>query len=227
MRKVLNIAHRGFRKSFPDNTLEAFDAAIQLKVDGIECDVQETADHQFVIFHDDEIEGNSINEMTLTEIREVRLAEHFRIPTLAETLDLCRHKTRLDIELKLVYSLQDCLQIVRARTPAEELMITSFYGALISGLADLAPEIQRGILTNFPVEDPVRLVESTGAQMMLPRFSFATDELVTRLHAHNHAIIVWDCNQPDDLHTALSWGVDGIITDAPDLLNREIQSRNE
>jgi glycerophosphoryl diester phosphodiesterase len=55
MKRILNIAHRGFTKQFPDNTLEAFEAAIGIPVDGIECDVHETADNRFIIFHDREI----------------------------------------------------------------------------------------------------------------------------------------------------------------------------
>ena len=64
MNKTLNIAHRGFTKEFPDNTMEAFYAAIKLGIDGIECDVHETADHHFVIFHDDKLEGRTITEFS-------------------------------------------------------------------------------------------------------------------------------------------------------------------
>ena len=60
MKHVLNIAHRGFTRDFPDNTLESFKAAIGIPVDAIECDVRETADGHFVIFHDAELSGQDI-----------------------------------------------------------------------------------------------------------------------------------------------------------------------
>jgi len=222
MPKILNIAHRGFTRSFPDNTLEAFNAAIKLGVDGIECDVHETADNRFVIYHDNDIEGKGISELKLAEIRKVRLAEKYRIPTLEETLETCRERLLLNIELKLVYSLDRFLSTVRAVVKPEEVIFSSFYGTLINELADLAPEIRRGILTGFPIADPLKLVSMVRAQVMLPRFGFATTALVDKMHSHNLSLIVWDCNTQDNIRTALAWEVDGIISDNPDIVMQEM-----
>src|SRR4030042_5482082 len=103
MSNILNIAHRGFHKAFPDNTLEAFEAAIGLGVDGIGLDIHETADHEFIVFHDAKLSGKDIKYFSLAEIRSVRLNDKFQIPALGQVLDLCRKKTRLMIELKKVW----------------------------------------------------------------------------------------------------------------------------
>lgn len=221
MYKTLNIAHRGFTKEFPDNTLEAFFAAIKLGIDGIECDVHETADHHFVIFHDDKLAGKTIMEFSLPEIRKVKIAGHYQIPTLEETLDMCHNHIRVMLELKLVQSLDLFLEIVNAGMKPAELFITSFYPNLVNTLADFAPQIQRGMLTGYAIEDPLTIMESTRARIMLPRFPYANIELINTLHAHNYAVMVWDCNRQTDLHTALSWGVEGIITDSPDILKQK------
>jgi glycerophosphoryl diester phosphodiesterase len=221
MHNILNIAHRGFTKEFPDNTLESFYAAIKLRLDGIECDVHETADHHFVIFHDNELAGKTISEIPLQEIRNVKIAENYHIPTLEETLDLCHNHIRVMLELKLVHSLDLFLEIVNARIKPTELFITSFYPNLVNNLADFAPQIQRGILTGSAVEDPLKIMWLTRAKIMLPRFPYANAELVNILHAHHFSIIVWDCNSTPDLRTALKWRVDGIITDSPDILAME------
>jgi glycerophosphoryl diester phosphodiesterase len=223
MLKTLNIAHRGFTKEFPDNTLEAFFAAIKLGIDGIECDVHETADHHFVIFHDTELAGNTISELSLREIRKAKITEHYQIPTLDETLDLCHNRIKVILELKQVQSLDIFLQIVNARMKPDELYITSFNPNLVYKLADFAPQIQRGILIDFTVKDPLQLMETTRSRIMLPRFSLATAELVNTLHAHNYYVIVWDCNSVQDLHTAMELGIEGIITDSPDLLSQELR----
>ncbi|MDP2920434.1 MAG: glycerophosphodiester phosphodiesterase [Dehalococcoidia bacterium] len=223
MPKLLNIAHRGFTKSFPDNTLEAFEAAIKLGVDGIECDLHETADNHFIVFHDNDIEGKSIAEMKLTDVRQVRLKGQYRIPTLEETLELCHGKIMANLEIKLVYSLDKFLEILRANARPEELLLSSFYGAVITEFADLAPEIRRGILTGFTVKDPLKLMSLTKAQVMLPRFGFTTMALIDKLQHRNLSIIVWDCNTPEDIGKALAWKVDGIITDNPDFLARELE----
>jgi glycerophosphoryl diester phosphodiesterase len=222
MYKTLNIAHRGFTKEFPDNTLESFYAAIKLGIDGIECDVHETADHHFVIFHDSELVGKTISKLSLQEIHKVKIAEHYHIPTLEETLDLCHNHIRVMLELKLVYSLDLFLEVVNARMKPTELFITSFYPNLVNELADFAPQIQRGILTGSEVKDPLKIMDLTRAKIMLTRFPHANAELVTTLHTHHFSIIVWDCNNRQDLGTALEWGVDGIITDSPDILELEL-----
>jgi glycerophosphoryl diester phosphodiesterase len=226
MSKPLNIAHRGFTKSFPDNTLEAFEAAIKLGADGIECDIHETADNHFIVFHDNDIEGRSIAEMNLEAVRQVRLKEKYRVPTLEETLDLCHGKILANLELKLVYSLDRFLEILRSKSTAGELLLSSFHGTLITELADLAPEIRRGLLTGFTVKDPLKLLTMTRAQVMLPRFTFTRMALVDKLHHRDLKLITWDCNTPEDIAKAIAWSVDGIITDNPDYLARELEKES-
>ena len=210
MYKTLNIAHRGFTKELLDNTLEAFYAAIQLGIDGIECDVHETVNHHFVIFHDDELAGKTISKLSLQEIRKVKIAEHYQIPTLEETLNLCHNRIKVMLELKAVNSLDLFLQIVTTVMKPGELFITSFHPSLVNDLANFAPQIQRGILTGFTVEDPLKIMETTRAKIMLPRFPYANAELVNTLHTHSYSIMVWDCNSIQKLHAALEWGVEGI-----------------
>ena len=225
MYKTLNIAHRGFTKEFPDNTLESFYASTKLGIDDVECDVHETADHHFVIIHDSELTGRTITELTLQEIRKVKLAEHYQIPTLEETLDLCHNRIKLMLELKLVNSLDLFLEIVNAGMKPGELFITSFHPNLVNNLADFAPQLRRGILTGTAIEDPLAVMASTKAKIMLPRFSYVSAELVNSLHSHDFSVMVWDCNSIPDLRTALDWEIEGIITDSPDVLALEMANR--
>jgi glycerophosphoryl diester phosphodiesterase len=223
MNKILNIAHRGFTKEFPDNTLEAFYAAIKLGTDGIECDVHETADHHFVIFHDIELAGKTIGELTLQEIRNVKIAEHYQIPTLEETVDLCHNHTKIILELKSIQSLDLFLQIVNVIMKPTELFIISFHTNLINNLAAFAPQLQRGILTGYEIEDPLKIMDLTKAKILLPRFPYINAKLVNTAHIHHFSIIVWDCNNGQDLDTALGLEVDGIITDSPDILSLKLK----
>lgn len=224
MAKILNIAHRGFTRNHPDNTLEAFSAAIELGADGIECDVQETADNNFIIFHDNNIEGTRISDMSLKDIRPIRIHSNYQIPTLVETLELCHGRVFLNLELKQVYSIDKLLQILRAVMTPEELLISSFQSELIASLRDRAPDFQRGILTGLQIKDFIGLMNSTGAQVMLPMFASVTMTMVDKLHNSNLSIIIWNCNTLKDMRTALSWSVDGIITDNPDMFLLELSN---
>jgi len=225
MSVTLNIAHRGFTKDSPDNTLESFYAAIKLGADGIECDVHETADHHFVIFHDDEIAGKSINMLSLAEIRKVKLAAQYQIPTLEETLNLCHKRIKLMLELKQVDSLDLILEIVNAIIKPEELFITSFNNKLVKELADFAPHVQRGILIDGGITDPLKVMDTSKARIILPRFAYTTAALVNALHNHRYSIMVWDCSSIQNLRTALDWGIDGVITDSPANLALEMTYR--
>ncbi|HEY41910.1 MAG TPA: glycerophosphodiester phosphodiesterase [Dehalococcoidia bacterium] len=221
MKRVLNIAHRGFTRQFPDNTLEAFEAAIRIPVDGIECDVHETADHRFVIFHDDEIDGRDIGQMTLEEIGQVKLRGKYRVPTLEQTLELCRGKTLLNIEIKRVSSLDRFLELVRERLQPEEVVFSSFNRDIIIELARLAPEIQRGILSAYEIKDPVRLAKSASSGMVVARFPSVSNELVRQVRDANLMIFVWGCVNMAEVRSALTMDIDGVITDFPDEVHEE------
>jgi glycerophosphoryl diester phosphodiesterase len=224
--KILNIAHRGLTKNYPDNTIESFSAAIKLGVDGIECDVHETADNRFVIFHDADIEGKSISEMSLAQIRRIRIRNQYKIPLLADTLELCHKQIMVNLELKLVYSLDRLIDEIKSIVTVEELLVSSFQSTLITKLAEMAPDFKRGILTSFPPKDPIKLMGLTKAQVMLPMFSSTNLALVDRLHHRQLSLIVWNCNTTEEFQSAISWGVDGIITDNPDQLRMELASQN-
>jgi glycerophosphoryl diester phosphodiesterase len=221
MPKALNIAHRGFTKNFPDNTLEAFRAAIELGADGIEFDVHETADNHFIIFHDSKVEGQEIAKMTLAQIQSVRLAGKYKIPTLEETLDLCRNRLKMLVEIKQVRSLDCLLSLLRTRAELKDVIVISFNRNLILELATLAPEFRRGILTYRPVEDPAGLTAGAKTSLLLMRLPLATPELVEKIHALNLSVFLWDCAGLEQVRNALKLGVEGIISDSPDLVRQE------
>ncbi len=222
MSRILNIAHRGFTRDYPDNTLEAFEAAIQIPADGIECDVRETADNRFVMFHDPELSGEPIERMKLDEIGRVRLPGGFRVPTLEETLELCRGRVMLNVELKQVSLLEGFVRLARGALDPEEVALSSFNRDLIVALADAAPEIRRGVITAGAVEDPVGLAGETRSNLAIMMYPFTNSELVGRAHAGDLPVFVWGCRDMADVGGALATGLDGIITDWPDQTRDEI-----
>ena len=221
MLKTLNIAHRGFTKNFPDNTLEAFRAAIELGADGIEFDVHETVDNHFIIFHDSKVEGQEIAKMTLAGIQSVRLEGKYRIPTLEETLDLCRNQLILLVEIKQARSLERLLSLLRTRAELKDVIIISFHRDLILNLATLARDFRRGILTYRPVEDPAGITAGAKTDLLLMRLPLTTAELVAKIHASNLSVFLWDCAGLEQVRNALKLGVEGIISDSPDLVRQE------
>ncbi|HEY32306.1 MAG TPA: glycerophosphodiester phosphodiesterase [Dehalococcoidia bacterium] len=222
MKRVLNIAHRGFTRQFPDNTLEAFEAAIGIPVDGIECDIHETADNGFIVFHDNAILGRDISQMTLSEVQDIKLEGKYLIPTLEQTLELCQGKTLLNIEVKRVSSLDRFLSSVRAYLQPEEVVLTSFNQDIVIELARLVPEIQRGILTAFEIKEPVELARSVSSDMVVARFPHVNTELLEQTRNAGLLVFIWGCVDMNQVRTALAMDVDGVITDFPDEVHEEL-----
>ena len=123
---MLNIAHRGYTRDWPGNTLEALEAAINLGVDAVEVDVQETRDGGFVLAHDPIIGRRVIREVTLGEVMGVDVGEGCRTPTLEEALDLCRGRVGVVLEFKEVRSLGRIIEVIQASDGEGKVGICSF-----------------------------------------------------------------------------------------------------
>ena len=214
MKKVINIAHRGFTRVHPDNTLEAFQAALDLGVDGVEFDVQETADGAFVVFHDDDYAGKPFSGMRLEEARLIRLRDTYRVPTLEEALQLLGGKGILLVELKQVRSVEKLISMLRSHTDMSKTAIVSFSREMIDRVGELSPDVMRVVIGGKPVEAgqaaPGRFIGLSCAEV--------TGEAVEKAHAAGSLVFIWDCHSEAGVRRALSFDIDGIISDYPDVV---------
>lgn len=220
MRNIINIAHRGYTRRFPDNTLESFRAALELGVDGVEFDVQETADGGFFIFHDDIIGGKAIAQSTAKDMQAARVKRRYRIPTLKETLDLLGHGPILLVELKQVWSLHSFLEILRSHADVTRVVIVSFSSELISKLTELAPDIKHAVITNTGVKKAEEITRSTHSMAIGMSCANLDSGVIDKLHAEGTMVFVWDCTGVEGLKKALEFDIDGIISDVPDLVKQ-------
>ncbi len=224
MRKIINIAHRGFTRDFPDNTLESFRAALELGVDGVEFDVQETADGAFFIFHDDDAGGKPIAAMTSDEMCEIRVKGKYLVPTLQQTLELLGHDPILIVELKQVRSPDQFLQILRSYADTARTVIVSFSKELIARMADLAPDIMRAVITNTGVKNADALTKSTHSMAIGMACRDLNSDVISRLHNEGTMVFVWDCTDAETVHKALMFDIDGVISDVPDVVKQETRN---
>jgi glycerophosphoryl diester phosphodiesterase len=222
MKKIINIAHRGYTRNYPDNTVEAFKAALELGVDGVEFDVQETVDGGFFIHHDGSLDGKPIAGLTSKEMESARIQGSYVIPTLGETLDLIGHGPILIVELKQVRSLGPFLQILRSHADVKHIVLVSFSQELITRLAELAPDIMRAVITNTGVKKADEITQLTKSMAIGMACADLNSAVIERLHGEGAMVFVWDCEGGDSLRRALEYDIDGIISDVPDLVKREI-----
>ena len=225
---TLIFAHRGARLTAPENTEVAFQLAGELGADGIELDVRLTADGVAVIHHDPHlVDGREVHAL------ELRALPH-SVPTLHAGLDACgsltvnielknsRYDPAYDSDLAVVHQVIEELD-TRADDPSRWL-VSSFDLETLNEFHRLRPEIPTAFLTSRTPEPGLSLAVEHSHSAWHPRWEDLTPELLLAAHDLGIRVNVWTCNEPDDLERLINWGVDAVITDAPDVA-RSVRDR--
>jgi len=234
---VLVIAHRGSSATAPENTLAAFRLAIDQRADFIEFDVQESADGEVVVMHDSDLMrmGGSplkVWEADAVALRSVdvgsRTSPSFsseRVPTLAETLVASKGGARVIVELKSYGHAQrleeKVVEIVEAAGMTNDSIFMSLDHDMVRKIKRLRPSWRVGALVAKAIGD----LTSLGADFLAVEARVATRAFVRQAHRAGQEVYVWTVNDPAWMLAAMSNGVDGLITDKPDLARRVIERR--
>jgi glycerophosphoryl diester phosphodiesterase len=222
---MLVIGHRGASQAFPENTLAAFQGAIDQRADGIELDVRRTADGGLALSHDDTLpDGRVVVEMALADLPA-------EMPDLAQALEVCRPLAVVNIEIKnwpddkdfdpteLVAGEVVALLDARGELGDGRNLISSFHLPTIDRVHDLAPGLATAWLLGA-VDDPQKLVDRAaerGHAAVHPHHAFVNAELVERAHAAGLAVNTWTCDDPDRIRWLAGVGCDAVVTNVPDV----------
>ncbi len=226
---VLNIAHRGFSARYPENTLAAFEAAIQAGAWMCELDVHLTRDRVPVVIHDEKLERTTsgqgmVGDLTLAEIKALVAAGKFRefqnerVPTLEEVLALVHGRCGLNVEIKCRGAERAVCDLIRRHDEVTSSMVSSFEWDTLAAVRGIDSEIRLGLLAE---EDPQRLLEAAVAMQAFainPRFDLVDRELCRQAHERGLQVLVWTVDAPDAMRALIGNGVDGIMTNYPDRL---------
>lgn len=237
--------HRGASEYAPENTMEAFRLAYEMGADGIELDVQLTLDGQLVVIHDETVDRVSngtgfVKDMTLGELKSLcfnRIHPEYkdaRIPLLEEVLDyFAQKKFLINIELKNSMFPNEGLEamtlmLVKKYGMLDRIIFSSFNHFSMRKMAALEPKTQTAFLTS-EVQTDVRgyLKENqTGiyhpAVYLLERQDLLSGmtqdkDVITDLQESGIKINTWTVNSGKQMRSLCNRGVDGIITNKPDL----------
>ncbi len=120
---MLVLSHRGDCRGHPENTLEAFAAAIALGVDGIETDIRLTRDGRLVLFHDRSLRGRAVARLTHAELEA---GAGYAVPSLADLLDRWPD-VFWNLELKVPEAVEPVLAELEGRARPSGILLTSFW----------------------------------------------------------------------------------------------------
>lgn len=241
-KNVMIIAHRGVTYSgLPENSLPAFQAAVDEGYDGVELDVRLTRDKELVVFHDIRLERltmegrGMVRTKTLHQLRQLRIrnemVETF-IPTLSEVMEMLKHTDLLiNIEIKSEMPMrgrieQRVISCIYKYGLRHRVVISSFNPLVIKKIQKVDPTIHTGFL--FEKRLPKfnqRLASGLIVDSWHPNHKGVTSLTVEKAHGQSCRVFPWTVNDEKEIHRMLDLGVDGIITDMPHLVKKIIRSR--
>jgi len=233
----LVIAHRGASAVAPENTLIAYKKAIEMGADYAELDVRQTKDRAIVLMHDKTVHRTTgvkgfVWDLTLAELKKLDAGSWFGeeftgepIPTLEEVIRLVKGLMKLNIEVKISENepgiAQKVVDIVRSEDFSRDCIITSFDIETVKTFNRIAPDLETGLI--FEKEYHSDVFEGTW-DVLSSNFELVDAGLVQLAKESGKKIYVWTVNEREEMLRLIGLGVDGIITDKPDLLRSVLGS---
>ena len=233
-------AHRGYSAKYPENTMISFEKAVKVGAERIELDIYATTDKKLVIHHDYAL-GRTNNgegfifEKTWEYLKHLDagswLGKEFsgeRIVVLEDVFKTFHSKIEYEIEFKGFGKefIQQGVALVRENNLQDCVEFTSFSAFTLSYLRKMLPNVKLGMF--IPPLAPWQSLELAQkisfAEMQLGEISVGhfplellTTEFVKYLHSNRFLVHAANCQTETDIMTALSYGVDQLATDDPEL----------
>lgn len=225
-------AHRGFSRKAPENTLPAFEAAMDCGADYIELDVQLTADDVLVVCHDDKLDRTTdgtgkLSSYTYDELMQFSAGSWFgkdgefddvRIPSMTEVLDLVGKDIMLNIEIKRSgdpkRTAEKVVELVEEYGIVNSCYVTSFSYPALKKVKQLNPKIKTAFIANLATATSYAQLPYIDAVSM--NYLFVNQSVVNSAHHNGKRIFVWTVDRQSEMQKMMALGVDNIITDRPD-----------
>lgn len=239
----LIIAHRGASAHAPENTLAAFERAVELGADAVELDVMLSRDGQIVVIHDDTVDRTTdghgrVADLSYEALRQLDAGGKFgaqfageRIPLLSQVFEAVGRRVLINIELKGVQIFgsgleQAVIELVRRHDLMERVILSSFNPITLIKVKAGEPRLACGLL--YSPDEPFFLSHAwlapliPGLNARHPRYDLVTPEMVKTSHARRQCVNVWTVNEAASARQLAATGVDGLIGNDPKLLREAL-----
>ncbi len=232
-------AHRGGAHDFPENTIRAFAAAVDMGYRYIETDVHATSDGVLVAFHDFSLDRvtdrtGKLRETSWVDVRAARIGGTEPIPRFEELLEALP-ATRINIDVKHASAINPLVAAIKATGCIDRICVGSFSGRRLKAMRDI---FGNALCTSLGPGEVAKLLarsraggfiktQASCAQVPVSQgpLPVADAKFIAAAHKMGLAVHVWTIDEPAEMNRLLDLGVDGIMTDRLDVLKNVMVER--
>lgn len=243
--RFLVVAHRGYSSQAPENTLAAFEKAIDVGADMIELDITLSEDGHFIVIHDDTLNRTTngtgfIAHHSLEQIKQLDAGSWYsaeyagqKLLTINEVLDQIAPRIALNIEIKPLFTLtavnildkaiRQLVADVENRGLVDKVLFSSFNFFVLEHLRSLSAKVRLGVLFCHPFSefDPAHVCNRLKAYSLHPHISLCDAPLVSTMHQVGVKVMPYTVNDPEMIRDLVFCGIDGAFSDYPERLRYE------
>ncbi|HEX3302479.1 MAG TPA: glycerophosphodiester phosphodiesterase [Thermomicrobiales bacterium] len=240
------VGHGGAGDFYPGNSRPSIEKALELGVDRIEFDVQRAAGDQIVLVHDDDIwidgKRHRIHNLAVNEIRRSLDG----LLTLDEAIELTRGKCRLLIDIKSPGYETLVADAINSAGIADQTIVSTTHARTLLRIRQCAPGVQLGLstghistvmrknklisvtsgvlaaVTPLPFITTARLIH---AENLMLNYRICSPRFVRAAHRSGLRVYAWTVNNPKPIQRLIAQGVDGVISNRPDLVQEALGLR--
>lgn len=235
---TINYAHRGASGYFPENTMLAFERAVEMGCDGIETDVQMTSDGELVLVHDEYVDRTTdstglVKNYTFKDLRRLNASSWYnkklpsqQIPTAEELIIMAKSKgIKINFELKtgiVIYPNieKKIIQLIYKHNMQNNVILSSFNHYSMVECKNIDKSLKAGLLYVEGLYRPSRYCKSVGCDAIHPDFHSLTKEIIAEAKHDKILVNSYTVNDEGEMKQLISWNIDGIITNCPDKLSK-------
>ncbi|UCE65122.1 MAG: glycerophosphodiester phosphodiesterase [Candidatus Zixiibacteriota bacterium] len=233
MEKILNIAHRGASAYAYENTFGSIEKAIQLGADMVEFDLRRTGDGVIVLWHDEKVLNSNrkwtpVSNIAFNDLDILSKKSGFRLARFDEVLKEFGSLIAFDIEIKTAGFEEEVVYLLKRYPPHFPPTISSFHLNVLRKIKKLDCSLKADLVLGnsrflksayFGRSIIKRLALKSKASTIHLNLGIASEPIINELTELGFDLYIWTVNDKSDMKNLISMGVDGIITDKPDVLN--------
>ena len=233
-KQILIFAHRGANSFAPENSLQAFEEALRINCDGIEMDLRYTASGDIVVFHDRNLRrmtgySGYIHQLSLENIRKCFLNGNAKyiIPTFEEVLELIQDKVIINIEIKREFTRSNgfeekVVKILKKFKLHDNIIISSYNPLVLKKIALISPHLHLGFIYRNRSQKLIAI--GTLLKSLHINFRTLSKRYLKTMQEKGYKIFPWTVDQINDMKRLVEMGVDGIITNRPEVFFEMVQN---